>query len=29
MTDDEIEEKFLELAERSSSDFEKDIGPVS
>jgi hypothetical protein len=29
MTDDEVEEKFLELAERFSSDLEKGIGPVS
>jgi hypothetical protein len=29
MNDDEIEEKFVELAERFSSDFEKDVGAVS
>jgi hypothetical protein len=29
MSDHEVGEKFLELAERFSSEFEKDIGPVS
>jgi RNA-directed DNA polymerase len=29
MTDVEVEEKFLGLAKRFSSDFEKDVGPLS